>query len=234
MQVQNGRRVAQRAGEVVRDHNDGRPGLVQLADDAVHLRRGGRVQPRHRLVEQQQPVAGAERAGEQHALPLAAGERRAGLLFQPLDPQPAQALQRRFLIRTCIKGAKTQLSRAAGKRHLPDRGREIRAVGGLLRQIADAPAAKRLVKHNPAGKRGLEAEQRLGQRALAAPVLAHDAEIIAPLDGKGQIPQHHPALVSQRDAGAFNLRHAHTPPPACGDSAASARDRSRRGRTPPL
>ena len=85
----------QRLVHVVGDQQHrARLGVQRLAQPALQLLAGDRVQAAERLVQQQHRLAGEQRAQEGDPLAHPAGESRRPLLCEPLQPEPLEQRQR--------------------------------------------------------------------------------------------------------------------------------------------
>jgi hypothetical protein len=78
-------------GAVGGDHERG-AGARDLRDRVEELAARRAIEPLGGLVEQEHPRAGRERAGEEHAPPLARGEIQHRAPAEPLDPEPREHL----------------------------------------------------------------------------------------------------------------------------------------------
>ena len=162
------------------DHNDGDTVLVvQPGDELVQLRRGLGVQPRSRLIQQQHGAGGAQGAGQQDPLLLAAGQLPVAAPGQGRDVQLFQGMFSKLLFCPAVKGASAAAPLAAGEHDLPYRGWEVLLDLGLLRQIADLVGSQPVACQDLAPDGRLEAENRFHERTFSSAVFPHDAEVIA-------------------------------------------------------
>lgn len=206
--MQDVRGVAPGGGEVVRDHQNGDPvAAVELLHDRVHLLRHLRVEPRDRLVEQEQAPRGAEGAGEEHALLLPAGELPVAAVPQGRESEPLDLLLGDSAFFFSVKGRPAPPD-AAGEHDLPDRGGKIPLDGGLLREIADLVLLYPVAEAHRPGKRPAEPEQGLHQRGLAGAILPDDAEVISRLHRKGEMGEDRFSLVAEGEVFTYDLCHS--------------------------
>ena len=204
------RGIAHGLVDVVRDHDHGNVvAEIDELDEIVHLPRRHRVEPRHRLVEQEQLLRCAHGPGKQHALLLAAGELLIAGVFDVLDAHALKILFRAALVLRAVKQLSAERVETAREHDLPDAGREIALDLGLLRQVADLAAPEPVAERDPSGGGRLERQQPADQRGFAGAVFAYDAEIIPGLQRKVNALEHRSSVIGER--GVFTCQNCHQP-----------------------
>ena len=178
---------------LVRDEDDRDALLVQLLEERHHFDRRARVEVAGRLVGQDQRRLGHERAGDGHALLLAAGE-LARLVVETLAE--SDALQRRggerarvaLAAAAVVEQRQLDVLERAGARQeieaLEDEAELLVADGGerVLVEAVDAHAVEQV---RAVGRR-VEAAEDVHQRRLAGAGRAHDGDELARRDGRGR------------------------------------------------
>ena len=189
--------IADSRADVVADHQDGDALPVEPGDEVVHLRRGHRVQARHRLVEQQELLRGAQGPGQEHPLLLAAGELSVAAVGKLRNAHPRHVLRRQTLFLLAVEGPEAAAAQAAGQDDLPHGGGEVALHHGLLGQIADLVLHQSVAGLDAAAQGRLQAQQGLHQRALAGAVLSDDAQIVPRVDAEAEIPHNDAGIIAQ-------------------------------------
>ena len=185
---------------------------IQAAHQLIKLLGRRRIQPGHRLVQQQQRIRSAQRARQPHALLLTARKRPIGRAPQILNIQQAQLFPRLFPQRPAIEEAPAQLIGAARQHDLFDRRRKIPLRHGLLRQIADLRAPEPVaIEYLPAAH-AHQPQHGAHQRALAGAVFANDHQIIAAPDLKRYVFDRSNAVKGDGDILYRDQRHLPLPP----------------------
>ena len=183
----------ERAGalHVVARHEQGAALAAQLREQAVDQRGAGRVDARERLVEEQHAGVLHERAGEQGALALAAGElaeRGAGLVRQ------ADAVER-GMGRGAVGAPRRQPPASPGERahegHVERVDGEVQPGALRLGDVRGPPGHP----DRPGGRLEI-AQQRSEQRRLAAAVGAQHADGAAGVDAERHVAQDGRAAVA--------------------------------------
>ncbi len=168
------------------------------------------------LVEQQHRRLGRQRAREQHALALAAGQRAQ----PPVLPGAAFAAFDRAVDDRLVGGtgrAEQPQVRQPAQVHRLARGQLAADVAGL-REPGDAPAAlgrgerseRALVERDATGARGQQSGECAQQRRLAGTIGADD-DRPAGLEAAAQSVQHRPAAELDDQALGHQRRHATLP-----------------------
>src|SRR5271157_206020 len=182
---------------LVRDHDDGLAGIVELAQHFHDFITGGRVQVTGGFVGQDDVGVVDQRAGDGHALLLTPGE-----LGRPVVDSIAQADQGGELDRSLVRLVADFTASLVRQRKL-----DILEHGVLRDQVvrledeAEVAAADlgKLVIIEPrdvaptqevlAAGRAVEAAQEVQHGALAGTRSAHDGDILAGVDIDGDAPQ---------------------------------------------
>ena len=212
--VQNMVGVAQGAAYIVCHRHDGDALLlVQVFQRAVQLLSRRRVQPRHRLVQDQQFPGGAQGTRQQHPLLLPAGQLPVAPVLQLQHAQLAHVHQRGGLLLRRVEKPHAPAAEKAAAHYLRHRGGKVLLRLCLLGQIADGSAPQGRGAHDLAGQGLQQAQQTFHQRGFAAAVLAH---IVAAVHLKAQVLPHRLALIAQRRVPAvqqyaFLLFHQDSP-----------------------
>ena len=204
--MQHVRGVVQCGFQVVRDHDDRDPFLMQLADDLVHLGRRFGVQAGDRLIQQQAFPGGAQGAGQKHPLLLPAGKLPVAPAFKSAQAQPFQIPGGHRLFLPGVKGPQAALPLKAGADDLLYRGRKIPLHLGLLGQVANFRGAQPFHANGP-GQGSGEIQNGFHQRGLAGAVLSHNAQVVPGVYGKAQIGDDRLAVIAQRCVFTDDLRH---------------------------
>ena len=213
--VQDRVRLAQSASHIVRDHDDRHLlFFVEVAQGLIEILRGGGVETRDRLVQNEQAVRRAQGAREQHALLLSAGKLAVAAVLQLQHAELAHVHQRRALLRGGVEKVQPALVGKAREHDLAHRSGKIALRARLLRKVADGARALRGAVDR-AGERRDQPEQAFHQRRLAAAVLAHHAEVIPRADGKRQMLEQRAVLVAEACVTACkqNIPVHHSKPP---------------------
>ena len=175
---------------------------MEVGERAVQVLRGGRVEPRDRLIEDQQLPRRAQGAREQHALLLPAGELAVAAVLQLKNPELAEIHKRPRLLGGGIEEAAAARAQKAREHDLAHRRGEVLLRARLLRQIADGAAAQGRVELDAAPQGLDQSQQALKQRRLARAVFADDAEVFAAADLQIQVLPDGAPLIAQRDVPA--------------------------------
>ena len=200
--------VAQGGVDVVRDHDDCDViAEVHELDEVIQFPRRHGVEPRDRLVEQQELARGAQGAREQHALLLAAGERLIAVVRQILDAHALHVLLRAGAVGPRIEWAAVHLVDAARAHDLRHACGKVALELRLLRQIADLVAHEPVSERDAALLRRFEPEQALDECGLAGTVFADHAQQIAARDREVHVAQHRLPVVAEADVFTSNECH---------------------------
>ena len=124
-------------GVAVDDHDGDTSFVPDARDLVVHLVLRPRVEPLHRLVEEEQPLRPAERTGQERLLPLTAGEIPEAAFRESCETHPLHRIGgERFLLPP--DEDVTGVADDAAEHDLPDRRRAAQIA--LLRHAADVRA----------------------------------------------------------------------------------------------
>ncbi len=195
----------QGALQVVGHHDDGQPLIfVEIGQRPVQILCGGGVQPRHRLVQDQQPPGGAQRPCQQHPLLLSAGQLPVAPILQFQYPQLAHVHQRLRLLGGGVEEPPSTGAEKARQHYLADGGGKIPLSLGLLGQIAHRPGG--LTSPDDPLQRRQQPQQALEKRGLAGAVFPHDTQVFPRMYREGQMFPHGVSLVAQRHVPAGQQR----------------------------
>ena len=189
------------------DHEDRHAAAVEFADEVIELLRRHGVEPRDGLVEQQELIRRTERPGKQHALLLAAGKLAVAAVGQVGNVHARHRVLRARLVGFGIERVEALARLTAGEHNLAHGGRKIALHGRLLRQPAEILPAQPLAEGDGTRKRRLQAEERAHERALARAVFTDDAEIVARVDLKIEIPDEHVPVIAEGEIPAGHECH---------------------------
>ena len=209
--------VAQGTAYIVCHRHDGDALLlVQVFQRAVQLLGCSRVQPRHRLVQDQQFTGGAQGTRQQHPLLLPAGQLPVAPVLQLQHAQLAHVHQRGGLLLRRVEKPHAPAAEKAAAHYLHHRGGKVLLRLCLLGQIADGAGAQGGRTYDLARHGVQQPQQALHQCGLAAAVFTHDAHIVAAVHLKAQVLPHRLALIAQRRVPAvqqyaFLLFHQDSP-----------------------
>ena len=180
---------------------------MQVLDDVIHIGGDNGIKAGHRLVEKQELLRGAQRARQQDALLLTAGEVAVAALSEVGDSHALHIPRRQFLFLPIIERPPSHAPLAAGQDDFPHGGRKIPLHVGLLGQVADFPLPQTFSEYDVPGKRRVKSQKRLHQRGFARAVFADDAEIHSGLHGEGQIFDDGLSPIAEGKVFAGDLRH---------------------------
>ena len=203
---------ATRRAHGVRDHEDGLPGGVDLAEEVQQLVGRAGVERAGRLVGQQD--AGLRNQGARHggALLLPAGDLIGVLRKQLVDPQTLRQRQKALLHlapalpREDERQADVVLERKGIKEvELLKHETEVVAAEGRHVALAHPGEILSVEQHAPR-RRAVERGEDVQQRRLAAARFAHDGDVLALLHLEIHIPQRLDLLAAE--AGGIDLLQA--------------------------
>lgn len=184
---QHARGVAGRLDRV-RDHEDGLTAAVDILKQAQQLIRRARIERAGRLVGKHELRLRDERAGDGHALLLAAGELIRELLQQLGNAKlPGDGRKARGHLRIRLAGEHERQENVIlhGERieqvELLKHEAELRAAEGRDLPLGDG-AQRPAVEHDLATGGLIERGEDVKQRGLTAAALAHDGDVLALLD----------------------------------------------------
>jgi hypothetical protein len=210
--------------------------VAQLAQDIDDGALGGRVDAGHRLVEEIDIGFLDQRAGEEDALLLAAGELADLAVGIVLHADLRQGVHRLVAFGAAGAAQPAEMAVEPHRHDIEGVGREIPVDAGALRHIADLAALAVIgaaVDADMAGGRGDEAEDRLDQRRLAGAVRADDRRHDAGRDVEIDVPQHRLGVIADRQVLDMDgkarfvqrVRHGQSPirPPWRGPTARPSR-----------
>ena len=184
---------------------------IKSLDGPEYLTRDERRQPQRRLIQEQQPRAPHQGAGDRQHLLLAAGEGAAALVDTLLEPwkQLKHAFQVGLkMLGICQAGADLQVLEHAHAQENAPAFRRLRdsqgcdLVGGHSRDVAPG-------KRNAAFARARIAEDRHHQCRLAGTVGADQCHDLAVADFEVDAPQRGDIAVVGLDAANREKRRAH-------------------------
>ncbi len=205
---------ADQRADILVDHQNGEAAFLEPRQAAPDFGADQRRQAFGRLVENQQPRIGHQRAADRQHLLLAAGQLIAhavGAFGEPrkqlVDPRkrPAAAV-------ALDRGGQQVLAHGQVRKYLAAFRHQADAELGdpVGRQAADFLAAE----SDPAGARRRQPHDRAHGGGLAHAVAAHQRHHLAGRDGKRNAEQHLAEAVAGFDAGEFEdaVSHAARPP----------------------
>ena len=163
------------------------------------------VEVGRRLVEEEHPRFLRERAREQHALPLAAGDAVERPVLEPADVEAHHRVPGDREVARAGEAERAEIRRAPHEHDLERRERELE--DGILRHdrepartLATAERGERdAVELDDAGGGRDRAGQDAHERRLPAPVGSDDADDLSRRDGEVDRVQHGGIAVRERD-----------------------------------
>src|SRR5579859_674377 len=199
-------------------HTDAAMG--ELADDALDVEHGERIDACEGLVEQHEARLGGERPGDLDPPPLPARERNAERAANVAD---AQLLEQ--LLEALLAGRPLEVrARLEDGEHVV-LDRELAEDGCLLRQVAEsqlrAPVHRqqcdvRIAEVDAAGVAGNEADDHVEGGGLAGAVRSEQPHHLAALELERQIAHHLTGFVAFGESGGPERGHDLGPLPAAG------------------
>src|SRR3954469_2899980 len=169
---------------VVGRHEQRAPLRPQRVEEGLDPRGARRVDARQGLVEQQDAGVLHERAGDQHALALAARQRAEALALPLREPDPSERGARRGAIGPREAPEPARAPVGPHQRDVEGRDGEVEARALRLRHIRRAAG-----ELDGAPALGQLAQQRAEQRALAAAVGAEHRDDLTGADGEADLRQ---------------------------------------------
>ena len=183
---------------VVRDQQDGEA-AGQLHQQLVELGRGRAVHAGRGLVQQQQLGMGGQGAGDEHPLPLPAGQGGEGAPAQLGQPDGGQRLLGRLPVLSAVRAGR-EVAHPAHAHHVQDGDREQGVEAGVLGHVAHPAAGplRRPAEHpHLAGLRARGAQDQAQQGGLAAPVGAHRGDELSGQHLEADLLEHRLAGVGE-------------------------------------
>src|SRR5581483_155489 len=201
--------------QVVRRDDDGLALVAQRPEQVQQQCLGGRVHARERLVEQQHRAALRQRARQEDALLLAAGQ--LADLGAPLvgHSQPLERGERHLAVAPARAAEQPQVRLAPEQHHLLDRDREAPVDLAALRRVGDARPRRAVegpaVERDGAAQARHEAKHRLEQRALARAVRPEQPDDLAAGARQRGVVERDPPVVGDRQVLDDQLGHPRSP-----------------------
>src|SRR5438309_3027994 len=195
------REVRHHAREVVGRDDDGLPFRGELLEHAHELLLGRRIDARRGLVEQENVRPRYERPREQHALPLASGERGDRALREVARVDPCERGARILAIGGGRAPADPELCDPAHEDDVLDEERVVPAQRFRLREIRDAAGLPSARAQDPdaAAHRRQQPGDDLQQGRLPGAVRPDECEQLAGAHGEVHVAQDGDAVVPGAD-----------------------------------
>lgn len=197
-----------RALDIVRDHQDGHvPLLMQHADGLIQSPGGDRVEPGHRLVQQQDLACGAESPGQKHPLLLAPGELAITTVPERSDAKQVHPLLRPPSLFLRVPDPPSQVVQATGQHHLFHAGGKVPLHHRLLGKVADLIFPKPLIETDCPPGGSFQMQKPPDERALAGTVLAYDGKVPAGIHVERHVIHHSQSLIGEGKVVTGNQAH---------------------------